>query len=426
MRQESPPACFAITGVALSGNKGAAAMALALIQGLERRVPGARFALFTYYPQADRGWIPRALAGRVTLVDAGPARALLRLPLLLWAGLARRLRLPPALWRWGTAVRALDGASAFLDASGISFVDGRERFLPFNLLVTLPGVLLGVPTVKVSQALGPFENPVNRTAARFVLPRLGLICARGQATERHLLGLGLDNVARYPDVTFSYRLEDDEPAPALPDALAAVRRSGGESIGVSPSQVVYAACRRQGIPYLPMLRDFVVRLLEEGHGVLVLAHSARRGTRARHNNDLPVLAELEGLLEECGARADQRLAVLADELSPTALRRLIGELDLLVASRLHAVVGALCMGTPTLVMGWSHKYGEILAAFDQERFALDYGSLDAETLWRGFESLRRERGRWLAAHGAALAREREHSERFFDDLLEHLGLLERS
>ena len=412
---------FVVTGIALSGNKGAAAMALALIQGLERRLPDARFALFTYYPRADREWLPRLLAGRVTLVDASPVRALLRFPLLLWAGLARRLGLPPALWRWGAAVRALDGALAFLDASGISFVDGRERFLPFNLLVTLPGVLLGVPTIKVSQALGPFDNPLNRAAARLVLPRLELVCARGEATERHLRRLGLANVARYPDVTFCYRLEEGAPAPVLPPALEELRDRGGELVGVSPSQVVHAACRRRGVPYLPMLRDFVVRLLEGGSGVVVLAHSARRGVSARHNNDLPVVAELRALLEDCGATADPRLLVIADELSPSALRRLIGGLDLLVASRLHAVVGALCMGTPTLVMGWSHKYGEILAAFDQERFALDYGSLDAETLWRGLESLRRERDRWLAAHGAALAREREHSERFFDDLLERIG-----
>jgi colanic acid/amylovoran biosynthesis protein len=416
MASPSARPVFAITGVALSGNKGAAAMALALMQGLRRRVPDARFALFTYYADADRAWLPAELAPVTTLVDAGPLRALLRFPLLCWAGVARRLRLPRLLWRWGAGIAALDGARAYLDASGISFVDGREKFLPFNLLVTLPGPLLGVPTVKVSQALGPFRNPLNRLAARAVLPRLLLVCARGETTEGYLRGLGLDNVARYPDVTFSYELEN-EPAPAALDALPGDQ----EVVGVSPSQVVYASSRRAGIDYLPLLRDFVVRLLQEGSSVVVLAHSARRGTAKRHNNDLPVLAQLERLLDQCGALGNERLVMVRDELSPSALRRLIGRLDLLVASRLHAVVAALCMGTPTLVMGWSHKYAEILAAFGQERHALDYGALTPETLWQGLGTLRRERASWLAAHGPALERARAESDRFFDDLLERLG-----
>ncbi|HVS12594.1 MAG TPA: polysaccharide pyruvyl transferase family protein [Thermoanaerobaculia bacterium] len=406
---------FVITGIALSGNKGAAAMALALIQGIRRRLPEARFALFTYYPEADRAWLPAELAPVTRLVDASPLRALLRLPALCWAAAAKRLRLPRWSWRWGAGIRALDGARAYLDASGISFVDGREKFLPFNLLVTLPGPLLGVPTVKVSQALGPFRHWLNRLAARAVLPRLLLVCARGEATEGYLRGLGLSNVARYPDVTFSYQLEA-EPAPAVVDALAADR----EVVGVSPSQVVHAASRRAGIDYLPLLRDFVVRLLQQGSSVVVLAHSARRGTAQRHNNDLPVLAQLERLLDECGALGDEHLVVIGDELSPTALRRLIGRLDILVASRLHAVVAALCMGTPALVMGWSHKYAEILASFGQERYALDYGTLSPDALWQGLETLRRERPAWLAAHGPALARARADSDRFFDDVLDRL------
>jgi colanic acid/amylovoran biosynthesis protein len=42
-----------------------------------------------------------------------------------------------------------------IDLAGVSFIDGREKFLPFNILTILPAMLLGVPVVKFAQAMGP-------------------------------------------------------------------------------------------------------------------------------------------------------------------------------------------------------------------------------------------------------------------------------
>ncbi len=71
------------------------------------------------------------------------------------------------------------------------------------------------------------------------------------------------------------------------------------------------------------------------------------------------------------------------ELSSQQLRYLIGRCTLFVASRFHAMVSSLAMGVPTLVIGWSHKYREVLEMFELEEWALrDDGLTTAELLAR--------------------------------------------
>ncbi len=48
--------------------------------------------------------------------------------------------------------------------------------------------------------------------------------------------------------------------------------------------------------------------------------------------------------------------------------------DVLLTSRFHAMIAGLCLAIPTVVVGWSHKYEEVLAEFQLERFAFSFDS----------------------------------------------------
>jgi polysaccharide pyruvyl transferase WcaK-like protein len=48
------------------------------------------------------------------------------------------------------------------------------------------------------------------------------------------------------------------------------------------------------------------------------------------------------------------------------------------------------MGVPTMLVGWSHKYAEVLEAFDLSAYALDYAELSEEALRELFAQLERE------------------------------------
>jgi colanic acid/amylovoran biosynthesis protein len=53
---------------------------------------------------------------------------------------------------------------------------------------------------------------------------------------------------------------------------------------------------------------------------------------------------------------------------------------MLITSRFHAMISALSTGTPVLVVGWSHKYDEVLAEMKLEGCAVDWRSTTAERL----------------------------------------------
>ncbi len=394
---------YLISGAALSGNKGASGMAESLVRNLQKREPKSHFYLFSYYPASDRKLpIPEG----VEILDGSPKKVVLLFFFSLWAFFGRVLHLPRAFYAWGE-MRKIAGCDLWLDASGISFVDGREKFLIFNILSILPALALGVPVVKVAQAMGPFEHFINRTAARIFLPKLRLIAARGAMTRSYLDGLNLPNVVNAPDAAFSLPRNEQDRA----QSLALLPPDGTKIIGVSPSQVVWKLCEARGIPYLEVLKACVEKWVAEGHCCILFPHSARMGTEKTHNNDLPLLRRFAAMLPE-----NLNIRVVEEEWSAGELRELIACCDLLVASRFHAIISAMATGVPSVVIGWSHKYAEVLEPFALENFVIPYDQLNEEAVEDRVRRILAERNaiskRILEAGEPLLA----ENEAFFDRL----------
>lgn len=361
----------ATLGAAYSANKGAASMVQALLDNLPDRLGGpVRVIAVSTHPDGDRR--SYAWAGLdVPVASQRPvAMATVHVPLALLAGGLRVARLP---WRWvcrPAALRALARADVVADLSGISFVDGR-RFvvLVYNALVVTIPLLLGRPVVKCSQAMGPFRSAANRRLARLVLPRLAAVCPRGAASERHLRELGLAaNLVPATDLAFTMRVPDPV-RERIRARLAAT--APGPYLVIAPSQVVDTACRRQGIDYPAMMAELVdAAAAQTGHPVVMIAHSAQPDAGANHLNDLPLCREIYRRLA-----APDRVVFFDEDLLPTELRAVIAEGALLVTSRFHAMISALTERTPLLVIGWSHKYAEVLDPFGLAELAIGYDDL---------------------------------------------------
>lgn len=342
----------AIVGGSLTGNKGASSMVLAVVDRVRRDDPEARITVLSPLAHDDG---PAARSLGVELEPFGPSDIVLAAPLALLARLTGG-RLP----RRGPAPSLRD-ADVVADVSGIAFVDGRGLVtLVYNVLLVLPALLLGRPVVKIAQAVGPFDERPNRLAARVVLSRMAGLLARGRRTEEHLreLGVAFDGVAA--DVAFLMEVGDEEQDWA--------REVAGDDpfVAVVPSQVVLDQAEPLGLDYVANVVA-VVDALAEHRDVVLLAHSARPGHGASRLNDIPICEEALRRV----ARPDRcRLAPV--DATPRQLRALIGRSDLLVASRFHAMISGLATGVPSLVVGWSHKYREVLADFDVPELALDF------------------------------------------------------
>ncbi|MBE9403479.1 polysaccharide pyruvyl transferase family protein [Brachybacterium sp. p3-SID1565] len=371
---------IAIIGSALSGNKGASAMLESAVQTLTDRLGDVEFTLLSMYPAEDdaQNHYPN-----LKIVKADPATLGVRINSL---ALLHRL-LPPLrpLLRRDKAVRALAEADVLLDQGGITFTDGREKFLLYNVASILPALNLGTPVFKCAQAVGPFKNPINRIVSKIFLPKAACTVTRGRITHEYAEGLGLTNIVAGADYAFSLEMDGTE-AESVSRHLDLSFFDRGDVVGVCPSVVLQKKVDARGGDYIGQMVSFIEHLRAEGKKVLLIPHSVRTGTTKTHNNDLPLCTEINGRL-----RMGNDLLFVDRELSSQELRYLIGRCHLFVASRFHAMVSSLAMAVPTLVIGWSHKYREVLEMFELEEWAFGHDQLTPEHLTQRFADLEARR-----------------------------------
>jgi colanic acid/amylovoran biosynthesis protein len=83
------------------------------------------------------------------------------------------------------------------------------------------------------------------------------------------------------------------------------------------------------------------------------------------------------------------LALLDDEwpvvhvdanISAAEVKSVIGDCDLLVGSRYHALIAALSQGIPVAAIGWSHKYEELLKEANLSANMLSLGDSTVQVL----------------------------------------------
>ncbi|EAR24700.1 hypothetical protein A20C1_11496 [marine actinobacterium PHSC20C1] len=370
-----------IIGSALAGNKGASAMLESAIQTLTPRVPGVSFTLLSMYPEEDRA---QNVYDNLDIVAAQPRQ--LGVTINSLALLYRVLPpLRPLIRKNSKAIAALAKSQVLLDQGGITFTDGREKFLLYNVASILPAMFVKTPVFKCAQAIGPFKNSINHRAARIFLPKVHTIVTRGAKTHEFAEGLGLSNLFAGADYAFSLQLDGTESA-AVSKEFDMTFFDSGTVVGVSPSVVLQKKVDARDGDYIGQTADFIKHLLASGRKVALVPHSAREQSTKTHNNDLPLCREI---FDRVGENAN--LLFIDKELPSQQLRYIIGECDLFVASRFHAMVSALAMAVPTLVIGWSHKYQEVLEMFGAEQWAMPHSEAELGSLIERFEQLAESR-----------------------------------
>lgn len=382
---------FVIIGSTLSGNKGAAAMLESSMQTLEQKFPGSYFTLLTYLPLKQEQALNTYK--NLTILKASPLYlALVINPLALLYRLAPFLR---GFIRRNKQIDALASADVLLDQAGVSFIDGREKFLLYNIASTLPALLVQTKIVKCAQALGPFQNPINRFFAKRFLPKMAVIAARGSITYSYLEQLGLENIVQAADYAFLLDVTKQEKKSAS-NYYDEAFFQGGRVVGIAPSVVMQKSMEREGKDYTEMIKTFVNQIISEGYKVVLVPHSGRKDARVSWVDTIPIVREIRAshsndlfLCREIFNQVHEKDSCLFidDELASQELRAVIGKCDFFIASRFHAMISSLAMEVPTLVAGWSHKYKEVLEMFELEKWSFGRETLTDAHLHEQFGKL---------------------------------------
>jgi polysaccharide pyruvyl transferase WcaK-like protein len=371
------PKKFAIIGGSIWGNRGAAAMLETTIGRLREYFPDAEFAVFTPYPLKDKALVSDP---QLEFFDSRPIALLQYFFITCYSWFFRRLGRKTD---FSGGVKALIYSDVLLDIGGITFSDGRLIFLPYNILTILPSLMFDVPVVKLSQAAGPFTNPLIRMLSRFFLSRCAYFFARGEKTLVFLTELGLDpdRLGFAADVAFSYKPEyslTSENSTAVSQLCAKIDSaiaSGHKIITIAPSVVVSDKMSLAHLDYVQLLANQIKRMEDQDVIFVVFPNASREGSKKTRNNDLRVI---EFLRDKCETQLPQllykRMEWVTFDVDTRGIEEIIKRADVLIASRFHAMVFGLKLGIPTVVIGWGHKYKEVMSKLGQDMYVLDYSS----------------------------------------------------
>jgi colanic acid/amylovoran biosynthesis protein len=331
------------------------------------------------------------------LVRVGPSgewrwRKALALPCATWLLLAVSLR-RLAGRRWlprGAERRRL--ICAYYDADLVVVIGGghlyaRHAFniaflwLWFGLALAL---LLGKPLVLLPQSFGPLPGRLQQRLLRWLLDRSALVAAREYRSLRFLAGIGLRRrVLVLPDMAFGLSAPVANSTPPLRES-ALVHEERRPSIGITLLDwgAQNASFRNQR-GYEAAILALIEHLQRHHHATIVLLAQSCGPIAAQ--DDRHIARRI------AAAACPETISVIDAALSPEALQAAYGQLDLLVATRMHSAIFALSAGVPALVIGYLHKSAGIMEMLGLEDHVLDIDTLDAAQLCTAFDRLWDER-----------------------------------
>ena len=408
----------AITAASYSGNKGAAAMLQSSISQLKEHYgEKLKVNLMSVYPTEDAKQIPWDC---INIVSCKPEQLLfIAFPLSVLHWLFRWCPPIRKLIETNKIIRAYKETDLVVDEAGISFVDSRGFVMnTYAFVCAAVPLLVGTPVVKYSQAMGTFHSGWNKFLAKWILPKLKLVIARGQGTLDNLSGIGVkENVKLCADGAFT--MKDSENWNAEVDKVCGADDFFDDKVvGLSISSVVQKKCNKLNLDYIKTMVELIEYLNSEGYKVFMIANAARINSDKPRNNDLMVGdAIYEALTDKTMVRWYHK------EMDAEEIRAYIAKCRVLIASRFHAMIGALQKQVPVLLIGWSHKYQEVLDMFELGQYAMDFSKLDTDLMKEEFtkfmadEAIIREK---LAKNHDAVMESSANNIRYIKEVLDEI------
>lgn len=325
-------------------NKGAELMLHAILSELKVRIPGIQFAMDVSSRTPKKKLTECGILQKANISKFG-------INLSPWLGVLPK----PLLRRYNlVAEKEID---AILDASGFAFGDkwGAKKAGDRSANHIKDWKESGKKVIFLSQAFGPFSDPMLIAKMQTILTYADLIFARDVKSLEYLKNLDApqESINLAPDFTN-----------LLSGKVIPNHQVFNSKIAIIPNQKMMETEDKSKNEHYPEYLKLLITLLQnKGENPFFLIHESRKD------------GQIADLVNE---KLTNKIEVIKEE-NPLKVKGIIGSSKAVVTSRFHGLVSALCQSIPSLSTGWSHKYRELLRDYDYED-ALCEVSLDPEYL----------------------------------------------
>lgn len=254
---------------------------------------------------------------------------------------------------------------AVIDVSGFAYADswGKPMIDETTKLVEWCK-RAGVMFYFLPQAWGSFDNVAVATAVQRMLAAADGYFARDEVSRSHIakaLGAPASEIPLTPDIAFSF----NGMGPGTSGRKAKYKANGRLLIGISPNLRVYEKLPGKGVDnsYVQLLLEICQYSLNELDADILLIPNEIFPDTTEHIDDRFLCTLLDQQLGQ-----PSRCHVVNTYSSAEEIKAYIGEVDVLVSSRFHALIFALLQHKPVLAISWSHKYRELFGLFGLEEY----------------------------------------------------------
>ncbi|MCS6814495.1 MAG: polysaccharide pyruvyl transferase family protein [Cyanobacteria bacterium] len=263
---------------------------------------------------------------------------------------------------------AISGGGTYL----VENYDMTPRIFDYNLVLRW-----GCPLAFFTQSLGPFTKPIIRAALKPIFNQAIAILVRGQASQDHLLDLGIDPSLIHIMADAAFALGDlatiraaaQAPAQPLQRVAISVRDwSHFKTMDAETGMKRYIAAFQALTTYLVT-----------HHRVQVTYLSTCQGIPDYWLDDSAVAVQIVSGLADV-----VRSAVTVDRKfrPPRKLMAALQSFDLVIPTRMHMAILSLSMGVPVFPIAYEFKTQELFTKLGQQNWVQDIETLEAETLIR--------------------------------------------
>jgi colanic acid/amylovoran biosynthesis protein len=373
---------IAITNsVALNG--GDAAITLALHEGLLRHFPHAEIEVHDASPHAAQKYYPElqwstqvaALLGpRVKVPKLGASRQRMNELRILRGLTASRSPHPrPSLLTADerAALSRYSRADVAISTGGTYLVE--QYALHPRLFEYRVANALDIPLAFFTQSLGPFLHARNRRLLAQIFGDARLVLLRDEESLANVRTLGVSN-ARMRVVADGVFLS------GMPQLAFPVRKGADDPWRIGVSVRNWPPGSNLDHPAVLRFAQAIVQSITQIARLLptrILFISTCQGTPEYHVDDSALAAHIVAALPP-----DVKASTEVDSSfhTPSQFREIVGSLDLVIATRMHAAIQSLVVGTPVVPIAYEFKTRQLADRLGIGDYTLDIGSVSGTSL----------------------------------------------
>ena len=382
-----------IVGMGSLKNKGNLAILEGTLKSVRRFVPNSQFVVMSHGPREELDRYPVKTIPSIIEVPLGSKMTkLFRTALVLIKGLIAISIV--VLWKISKALPHLRadslvdswGLNEYIDSDLIIVRGGDAAFsdfynldsLLFTFLTVLPCIVLQKKIAVLGHSVGPFHSRFARILTSFILERVDLITVREALSNKILKEIGIKNRNTFETADLAFTIPSV--SAQVINRILQVEHIPTNRIlvGISASRLIakWFQVRNGGSRYedYVLFMAAIVKHVNDRLGAVAVFIPHVFGPE-KDDDDRIVAEDICQKLSN-----DDMVRIVRGEYSPSELKGIIGQCDIFVGTRTHALISAISSYVPSLAISYLHKTEGIMDSVNQGRWVFPIEGIDHDEI----------------------------------------------